>query len=58
MNLSDSPGDLAIQSILKSFDTSTTEPWTPRRLGIQIALGGPHPCLVETAEEVAYISEE
>lgn len=58
MDLSDSPGDLAIQSVFKSFDASTTEPWTPRRLGIQMALGGLHPCPVGTAEEVADVLEE
>lgn len=41
-----------------SFDASTTEPWTPRRLGIQIALGELHPCPVGTAEDVANVFEE
>lgn len=58
MILNDSPGDLAIQSVFRSFDASTTEPWTPRRLGIQMALSGLHPCPVDTPEDVADVFEE
>lgn len=58
IDLSNSPGNLAVQSVLKAFDVSTTEPWTPRRLGIQMALGGLHPCPVGSAEEVADVFEQ
>jgi alkanesulfonate monooxygenase SsuD/methylene tetrahydromethanopterin reductase-like flavin-dependent oxidoreductase (luciferase family) len=58
MALGNTTGDMAIQSVFKSFDASSTEPWTPRRLGIQMALGGLHPCPVGTAEQVADVFQE
>lgn len=57
MNLKEHAQGLAIQSVFKSFDASSTEPWTPRRLGIQMALGGLHPCPVGSVEQVADVFE-
>lgn len=52
------PGGMAIQSVFKAFDATSTEPWTPRRLGIQMALGGLHPCPVGTPGQVADVFQE
>jgi alkanesulfonate monooxygenase SsuD/methylene tetrahydromethanopterin reductase-like flavin-dependent oxidoreductase (luciferase family) len=56
-------GGAGIQSVLRSFEASTTEggfaePWTPRRLGMRMALGGLHPCPVGSVEQVADVFEE
>jgi hypothetical protein len=53
-------GGAGIQSVLNSFEASTesTEPWTPRRLGLRMALGGLHPCLVGSITQVADVFEE
>ncbi|KAK4961163.1 hypothetical protein LTR10_001653 [Elasticomyces elasticus] len=48
-------GGAAIQAVLSSFEASVedSEPWTPRRLGERMALGGLHPSPVGSAEQVA-----
>lgn len=53
-------GGAGLQSVLKAFDSSTesTEPWTPRRLGMRMALGGLHPCPVGSVTQVADVFEE
>ena len=53
-------GGSAIQSVLAAFESSSTddEPWTPRRLGMQMALGGLHPCPIGSASQVADVFEE
>jgi FMN-dependent oxidoreductase (nitrilotriacetate monooxygenase family) len=56
LDLSGSKQDLAIQSVFKSFAASG-EAWTPRRLGMRMALGGLHPCPVGSAEQVADVFE-
>ncbi|EXJ80690.1 hypothetical protein A1O3_06974 [Capronia epimyces CBS 606.96] len=51
----------AIQAVLKALTASEQEndaPWTPRRLGMRMALGGLHPCPVGTAEEVADVFQQ
>ena len=52
---------MAIQAVFKALADSEDEldqPWTPRRLGMRMALGGLHPCPVGTAEEVADVLEQ
>ena len=58
--LKDAPGDTAIHSILNNFSkvTGDLEPWTPRKLGEKMALGGFHPCPVGTPEMVADVFEQ
>ncbi|KAI0176926.1 luciferase-like domain-containing protein [Pestalotiopsis sp. NC0098] len=56
LDLSDSKQDMAIQSVFKSFAASG-EAWTPRSLGMQMALGGLHPCPVGSVEQVADVFE-
>ena len=53
--LKDAPGDDAVHTFLENFNKATgnTEPWTPRRLGEKMAIGGFHPAPVGTAEMVA-----
>lgn len=60
-------GGAGIESVLNSFEASTdsassdsasSEPWTPRRLGIRMALGGLHPCPHGSVSQVADIFEE
>ncbi|KAK5706642.1 hypothetical protein LTR97_001632 [Elasticomyces elasticus] len=48
-------GGAAIQAVLSSFEASVEDsaPWTPRRLGERMALGGLHPSPVVSAEQVA-----
>ncbi|TVY44839.1 Dimethyl-sulfide monooxygenase [Lachnellula subtilissima] len=60
LKISEEAGMVAIQSVFRALEASNTtkEPWTPRRLGIQMALGGLHPCPVGTAAEVADIMEQ
>lgn len=60
VELSEKPGVSAIVSTFRALDAlnSTGEPWTPRRLGIRMAMGGLHPCPVGSAEEVADVFEE
>lgn len=51
------PTENAVQAFLGNFTDSVKfgvkEPWTPRRLGKKIALGGFHPSPVGTPEMVA-----
>jgi alkanesulfonate monooxygenase SsuD/methylene tetrahydromethanopterin reductase-like flavin-dependent oxidoreductase (luciferase family) len=58
--LSTVPGQAMIQSVLKAFESGkeNSEPWTPRRLGLRMALGGLHPCPVGTPEMIADVFEE
>jgi len=60
-------GGAGIQSVLNAFEASTdsssadsasSEPWTPRRLGMRMALGGLHPCPVGSVSKVADVFEE
>jgi alkanesulfonate monooxygenase SsuD/methylene tetrahydromethanopterin reductase-like flavin-dependent oxidoreductase (luciferase family) len=60
-------GGAGIESVLNAFEASTdssssdsasSEPWTPRRLGMRMALGGLHPCPVSSVTQVADIFEE
>lgn len=53
-------GGAAIQAVLSSFEASVegNEPWTPRRLGERMALGGLHPSPVGSAEQVADFFED
>jgi hypothetical protein len=53
--LKDAPGDTAVYTFLENFNKATgnNEPWTPRKLGETMALGGFHPLPVGTAEVVA-----
>lgn len=52
-------GGAAIQAVLSSFEASVegAKPWTPRRLGERMALGGLHPSPVGSAEQVADVFE-
>ncbi|KAH9831076.1 putative dibenzothiophene desulfurization enzyme A [Teratosphaeria destructans] len=54
------PGEDAVHSFLNNFNhaAGTTEPWTPRRLGETMALGGFHPAPVGTPEMVADVFEQ
>ncbi|EXJ90261.1 hypothetical protein A1O1_03360 [Capronia coronata CBS 617.96] len=61
MDLSGMSQAMAIQAVFKALEASEKEgdkPWTPRRLGMQMALGGLHPCPVGTAEEVADVFQQ
>jgi hypothetical protein len=53
-------GGAGIESVLNAFEASTesAEPWTPRRLGLRMALGGLHPCPVGSVEQIADVFEE
>jgi alkanesulfonate monooxygenase SsuD/methylene tetrahydromethanopterin reductase-like flavin-dependent oxidoreductase (luciferase family) len=42
----------AIQSVFRSFESSGTA-WTPRTLGMRMALGGLHPIVVGSVQQVA-----
>lgn len=59
-DLKDAPADMAVHSILNNFNkaASSDEPWTPRRLGEKMALGGFHPAPVGTPEMVADVFEQ
>ena len=61
MDLSKMSQSMAIQAVFKALATSEEESkelWTPRRLGMRMALGGLHPCPIGTAEEVADVFQE
>ncbi|KAF2158590.1 hypothetical protein M409DRAFT_71567 [Zasmidium cellare ATCC 36951] len=61
MDLSNMSQAMAIQAVFKALSASQEEldqPWTPRRLGMRMALGGLHPCPVGTPEEVADVFEQ
>lgn len=59
LSISEDVSQPAIQSVFRALEASNTtgEPWTPRRLGIQMALGGLHPCPVGSAAEIADVME-
>lgn len=58
--LKDAPGDDAVHTFLENFNKAlgTSDPWTPRKLGEKMALGGFHPVPVGTPSEVADVFEE
>ena len=61
MDLSGMSQAMAIQAVFKALEASEGEEkqlWTPRRLGMRMALGGLHPCPVGTASEVADVIQE
>lgn len=54
-------GGAGIQSVLNGFEASTEstqEPWTPRRLGMRMALGGLHPSPIGSVSQVADVFEQ
>jgi alkanesulfonate monooxygenase SsuD/methylene tetrahydromethanopterin reductase-like flavin-dependent oxidoreductase (luciferase family) len=61
MDLSGVSQAMAIQAVFRALEASEGEEkqlWTPRRLGMRMALGGLHPCPVGTAAEVADVIQE
>ncbi|KFA79087.1 hypothetical protein S40288_07039 [Stachybotrys chartarum IBT 40288] len=61
MDLSNMSQAMAIQAVFKALEASEEEgeqQWTPRRLGMRMALGGLHPCPVGTAEDVADVIQQ
>lgn len=58
--LKGAPGEDAVHSFLNNFNhaAGTDKPWTPRRLGETMALGGFHPAPVGTPEMVADVFEQ
>ncbi|KFA62640.1 hypothetical protein S40285_08028 [Stachybotrys chlorohalonatus IBT 40285] len=61
MDLSNMSQAMAIQAVFKALAASEEEgeqQWTPRRLGMRMALGGLHPCPVGTAEDVADVIQQ
>ena len=55
------PSENLIQGFLGNYVDSIdseAEPWTPRRLGMKMALGGLHPSPVGTPEMIADIIEQ
>lgn len=60
VELSEKPGVSVIVSTFRALEAlnKTGQPWTPRRLGMRMAMGGLHPCPVGSAEEVADVFEE
>ncbi|KAK4960330.1 hypothetical protein LTR10_003225 [Elasticomyces elasticus] len=60
LELKGAPGEDAVHSFLSAFNhtSGTDKPWTPRRLGETMALGGFHPAPVGTPEMVADVFEE
>ncbi|KAF2029266.1 coenzyme dependent N5,N10-methylene tetrahydromethanopterin reductase [Setomelanomma holmii] len=61
MDLSGISQGLAIQAVFKALETSEGEEkqlWTPRWLGMRMALAGLHPCPVGTASEVADVIQK
>ncbi|KAK2759369.1 hypothetical protein FQN54_002847 [Arachnomyces sp. PD_36] len=59
-DISSSSESMAIQSVFRALEASGTEssePWTPRRLGMRMALGGLHPIPIGSAEMVADVFE-
>jgi hypothetical protein len=53
--LKDAPGDAAVHTFLENFNKATgnSDPWTPRKLGEKMALGGFHPLPIGTPDVVA-----
>ncbi|KAF2703727.1 xenobiotic compound monooxygenase, DszA family [Pleomassaria siparia CBS 279.74] len=61
MDLSGMSQAMAIQAVFRALEASEGEEkrlWTPRRLGMRMALGGLHPCPVGTASQVADVMQE
>ncbi|RDW83487.1 DszA family xenobiotic compound monooxygenase-1 [Coleophoma crateriformis] len=60
VELSEKPGVSAVVSTFRALEalTPTGEPWTPRRLGYRMAMGGLHPQPCGSAAEVADVFEE
>ncbi|KAL1894349.1 hypothetical protein Sste5346_005848 [Sporothrix stenoceras] len=61
INLEGESQAMAIQACFKALAVSeeeTKESWTPRRLGMRMAMGGLHPCPVGTAAEVADVMQQ
>ncbi len=61
LDLSKASKAMAIQTVFDVLEASETErgqPWTPRRLGIRMALGGLHPCPVGTPADIADMMQE
>lgn len=58
--LKGAPGAYSVHTFLENFNKATgnTEPWTPRKLGMTMALGGFHPSPVGTPEMVADVFEQ
>lgn len=58
--LKDAPGDNAVHSFLENFNKVVGDigPWTPRKLGEIMALGGFHPAPVGTPAMVADVFEQ
>lgn len=61
-NSSTLKGGAGIQSVLNAFEASTegesAQPWTPRRLGMRMAVGGLHPVPIGSVTQVADVFEE
>lgn len=60
LELTDGPGAHAVHTFLENFNKATgnQEPWTPRKLGMTMCLGGFHPAPVGTPEMVADVFEQ
>ncbi|KAF2494123.1 HK97 family phage prohead protease [Lophium mytilinum] len=60
IDLSKANQAMAIQSVFRALEASESAsgPWTPRRLGIKMALGGLHPSPVGSVQQVADVFEE
>jgi alkanesulfonate monooxygenase SsuD/methylene tetrahydromethanopterin reductase-like flavin-dependent oxidoreductase (luciferase family) len=58
--LTDAPGDNAVHSFLDNFNKVVGDigPWTPRKLGEIMALGGFHPAPVGTPDMIADVFEQ
>lgn len=60
-DISNSSESMAIQSVFRALEASGAEsdvPWTPRRLGMRMALGGLHPIPIGSTEMVADVFEQ
>lgn len=61
LNLGTSQSDTMIMGIMNNFSNasgSDKSEWTPRKIGLKMALGGFHPCPVGTPEMIADVMEE
>jgi alkanesulfonate monooxygenase SsuD/methylene tetrahydromethanopterin reductase-like flavin-dependent oxidoreductase (luciferase family) len=57
LSINDAKSDKMITGIMKNFSETDIE-WTPRKVGLKMALGCFHPCPVGTPEMVADVMEE
>lgn len=60
-DISSSSESMAIQSVFRALEAAgsdSSQPWTPRRLGMRMALGGLHPIPVGSTEMVADVFEQ